>query len=117
MATLEPDENCLIEPLIEAISGKWKLLIIYWLAQETSRFNQLQRNLGSITHRTLTRQLVELQDAGFVSRKDFRTIPPHVEYSLTSLGQSLIPLLQAMHEWAATNAGKMAHPKDNKERI
>ncbi|GAA6190377.1 transcriptional regulator [Phaeobacter gallaeciensis] len=106
-----PDENCLIEPLIEAISGKWKLLIIFWLAQETSRFNQLQRNLGKITHRTLTRQLSELQDAGFVTRKDFKTIPPHVEYSLTPLGRSLIPLLQVMHDWAATNAAKLSVQK------
>ncbi|WP_170362002.1 MULTISPECIES: winged helix-turn-helix transcriptional regulator [Ruegeria] len=111
MAPVEPDENCLIEPLIEAISGKWKLLVIYWLAQETSRFNQLQRNLGSITHRTLTRQLSELQDAGFVSRKDFKTIPPHVEYSLTPLGQSLIPVLQVMHDWAAANVDKLATRK------
>ena len=111
MKPLEPDENCLIEPLIGAISGKWKLLIVYWLAHGTSRFNQLQRNLGSITHRTLNRQLSELQEAGFVSRKDFKTIPPHVEYSLTPLGQSLIPLLKAMHDWAATNADKLSHPK------
>ncbi|WP_170350779.1 winged helix-turn-helix transcriptional regulator [Ruegeria atlantica] len=111
MAPVEPDENCLIEPLIEAISGKWKLLVIYWLAQETSRFNQLQRNLGSITHRTLTRQLSELQDAGFVSRKDFKTIPPHVEYSLTPLGLSLIPVLQVMHDWAAANVDKLATRK------
>lgn len=107
MATPPAQENCLIEPLIEAISGKWKLLIIYWLAQETSRFNQLQRNLGSITHRTLTRQLTELQTSGFVARKDFKTIPPHVEYSLTPLGQSLIPLLRVMHDWAAEHAPKL----------
>lgn len=102
-----PDENCRIEALIAAISGRWKLLIIFWLAQGSCRFNQLQRNLGRITHRTLTRQLVELQDAGFVLRKDFKTIPPHVEYSLTPLGESLIPLLKQMHDWAAANAHKM----------
>ena len=107
----QPEENCLIEPLISAISGRWKLLVIYWLAQETCRFNQLQRHLGTITHRTLTRQLTELQDAGFVFRKDFKTIPPHVEYSLTPLGQSLIPLLQAMHEWAQSNAKHLPEPK------
>ena len=111
MAQLEPDKNCLVEPLIEAISGKWKLLVIYWLAQEKSRFNQLQRNLGNITHRTLTRQLNELQEAGIVSRKDFKTIPPHVEYSLTPLGQSLIPLLRAMHDWAAAHADKLVGKK------
>ncbi|TCL00394.1 HxlR family transcriptional regulator [Shimia isoporae] len=102
-----PEENCRIEALIGAISGRWKLLIIFWLAQGACRFNQLQRNLGRITHRTLTRQLQELQEAGFVYRKDFKTIPPHVEYSLTPLGQSLIPLLQEMHDWAAANAHKL----------
>lgn len=111
MNDLPTDEECRIEPLVSAISGRWKLLVIYWLAQETHRFNQLQRNLGGITHRTLTRQLSELQEAGFVSRKDFKTIPPHVEYSLTPLGQSLIPLLQAMHDWALANADKLPKPR------
>ncbi len=107
MSHLQPDEECLIEPLVSAISGRWKLLVIYWLAQRTFRFNELQRNLGSITHRTLARQLAELREAGFVARKDFKSIPPRVEYSLTPLGQSLVPLLQAMHEWAAENAEKL----------
>lgn len=107
----EPEEHCQIEALISAISGRWKLLIIYWLAQGNCRFNQLQRNLGRITHRTLTRQLTELQATGFVSRIDFKTIPPHVEYSLTELGQSLIPLLYEMHDWAAQNAEKLPDPK------
>ena len=107
-----PEEHCQIEALISAISGRWKLLIIYWLAQESCRFNQLQRNLGAITHRTLTRQLTELQESGFVSRKDFRTLPSHVEYSLTPLGESLVPLLLQMHQWAAQNADKMPRPKE-----
>ena len=108
---LPVEEECIIEPLVSAISGRWKLLVIYWLAQRTFRFNELQRNLGSITHRTLARQLTELQQSGIVARKDFKSIPPHVEYSLTPLGQSLIPLLQAMHEWAAANADKLADLK------
>lgn len=108
----EPEEHCQIEALISAISGRWKLLIIYWLAQGSCRFNQLQRNLGAITHRTLTRQLTELQQTGFVSRKDFRTIPPHVEYSLTPLGDSLVPLLMQMHEWAERNADKLPTAKE-----
>ena len=107
MNNLPSADECRIEPLVSAISGRWKLLVIYWLAQRTFRFNELQRSLGNITHRTLTRQLSELQDAGFVARKDFKSIPPHVEYSLTPLGQSLIPLLEAMHEWATVNADKL----------
>ena len=111
MSHFDSAEDCVIEPLVSAISGRWKLLVIYWLSQGTCRFNQLQRSLGNITHRTLARQLTELQEAGFVSRKDFKTIPPHVEYSLTPLGQSLMPLLQSMHEWAITNADKLPAAK------
>lgn len=107
-----PEENCQIELLISAISGRWKLMIVFWLAQGSCRFNQLQRNLGSITHRTLTRQLVEMQESGFVARKDFQTIPPHVEYSLTPLGESLIPLLKQMHAWAEQNADKLPKAKE-----
>jgi DNA-binding HxlR family transcriptional regulator len=107
-----PEEHCKIEALISAISGRWKLLIIYWLAQGNCRFNQLQRNLGTITHRTLTRQLTELQESGFVFRKDFQTIPPHVEYGLTPLGDSLVPLLLQMHDWAVQNADKMPNSKE-----
>lgn len=102
-----PDDDCRVERLVSAVSGRWKLLILFWLSQSPCRFNQLQRQLGKVTHRTLTRQLSELQQDGFVHRKDFKTIPPHVEYRLTPLGESLIPLLQAMHDWAAKNADKM----------
>ena len=111
MNPLTAEEECRIEPLVSAISGRWKLLVIYWLAQRTFRFNELQRNLGRITHRTLTRQLSELQEAGFVVRKDFKSIPPHVEYSLTPLGKSLVPLLQAMHDWAVANADSLPEAK------
>ena len=96
-----------LQALIAALSGRWKLMIIFWLTQGSCRFNQLQRNLGRITHRTLTRQLTELQEIGFVARRDFQTIPPHVEYSLTDFGQSLIPLLREMHNWSLRNADKL----------
>ncbi len=98
MNPLPREEECRIEPLVSAISGRWKLLVIYWLAQRTFRFNELQRNLGGITHRTLKRQLSELQEAGFVVRKDFKSIPPHVEYSLSPLGQCHC----ALNSWTLT---------------
>ncbi len=109
----EPEEHCHMEAVLSAITGRWKLLIIYWLIQGPCRFNQLQRHLGSITHRTLTRQLNELQAVGFVSRKDFRTIPPHVEYSLTTLGHSLMPLLEAMRDWSDAHGHKVMRPEAN----
>lgn len=91
---------CPVESVVNVIGGRWKLIILHWLMDGTRRFNQLQRELGSITHRTLSRQLRELEQDGIVHRKDFGTVPPHVEYSLTPLGRSLSPVMNAMHDWA-----------------
>ena len=92
--------SCPTELTLELISGRWKPMVIYWLLKGDRRFNQLQRDLAGITHRTLSRQLKELEADGLVERHDFREIPPRVEYRLTPLGRSLEPVLLAMHEWA-----------------
>ena len=86
---------CPVTGVVQIIGGRWKLIILHWLLQGPRRFNQLQRELGTITHRTLTRQLRELEQADIVHRKDFGTVPPHVEYSLTPSGQSLSPIRRA----------------------
>jgi DNA-binding HxlR family transcriptional regulator len=67
------------------------------------RFNELQRALGSITHRTLSRTLKEMESDGLLERRDYGEIPPRVEYQLTPLGRSLEPVLLAMHDWAVCN--------------
>lgn len=110
------EETYGIETVIAALAGRWKLLIIFWLFQGPCRFNQLQRQLGAITHRTLTRQLNELREAGFIERHDFRTVPPHVEYNLTPLGHSLIPVLQVLHEWAAEHADEVRTPNKVRQK-
>ena len=97
--------GCPTEQTLDLISGRWKALVIYWLLKGDRRFNQLQRDLNGITHRTLTKQLRELEADGLVERHDFAENPPRVEYRLSALGQSLEPILLAMHEWA------VAHPQ------
>ncbi len=99
--------GCPTEQTLDLISGRWKALVIYWLLKGDRRFNQLQRDLSGITHRTLTKQLRELEADGLVERHDFVENPPRVEYRLSALGQSLEPILLAMHEWA------VAHPQVN----
>ena len=89
----------MLEVTLNIIAGRWKVIIIHYLLDGPKRFNQLQRLLGGITHRTLTKQLRELEDSGRVTRKDYGEIPPRVEYSLSRLGKSLEPVLHAMHEW------------------
>lgn len=97
--------GCPTERTLDLIAGRWKVMVIYWLLRGDRRFNQLQRDLRGITHRTLAKQLREMEADGLVERHDFAEIPPRVEYRLSALGHSLEPVLLAMHEWAA------AHPQ------
>ena len=97
--------GCPTEITLELISGRWKVMVIYWLLKGERRFNQLQRDLSGITHRTLAKQLKEMEAHGLVERHDYGEIPPRVEYRLTPLGRSLEPILLAMHDWAVAYGG------------
>jgi len=96
-----PDKNvsCPVELTLGAISGRWKVLIIRQLLDGTKRFNQLQRELDGITHRTLSKQLKEMEATGLILRTDYGEIPPRVDYRLSALGRSLETVLEAMHNW------------------
>ncbi|MGC4020057.1 MAG: helix-turn-helix domain-containing protein [Muricomes sp.] len=97
-------KDCGISKVMEQLGGKWKLLIIWRIHQnEGTRFNQLKRDTNGITNVMLTRCLKELIQAGFVSRKDFLTVPPHVEYYLTEQGKSFIKVMENMNEWGRKN--------------
>ena len=97
--------GCPAERTLTLTAGRWKPLVIYWLLQRGMRFNELQRALGPITHRTLSRTLKEMESDGLVERHDHGVIPPRVDYSLTPLGRSLEGVLQAMHQWAEEHSG------------
>ena len=84
---------------MDIIGGKYKVLIIYELIGKTLRYSQLQRLLPIATPRMLTRQLRELEQDGVVSRKLYPVVPPHTEYSLTELGESLVPIIEALSAW------------------
>ncbi len=91
--------GCPVEGALEQISGKWKGLVIYHLLGGTLRFNELQRRLGTVTQRTLTKQLRELEAVGIVTRKVYAVVPPKVEYSLTEKGAQLEAVVQGLHAW------------------
>lgn len=93
--------NCDKELTLAVISGKWKMLILWHLNEQTLRFNEIMSLIPNITQRTLTNQLRELEADMIIHREAFAEVPPHVEYSLTAQGQSLIPLLQAMNSWGS----------------
>lgn len=92
--------SCPVETTIEAIGGRWKVLVIHHLLDGTKRFGELTRLLKGISARTLTKQLRELEQCGIVERTVHAQIPPKVEYELTRLGRDLKPILIAMHKWA-----------------
>jgi DNA-binding HxlR family transcriptional regulator len=91
--------GCPVETTIEAIGGRWKVMVIHHLIEGTKRFGELSRLLKGISARTLTRQLRELEESGVIKRFVHQQIPPKVEYSLTPLGLKLKPILFAMHAW------------------
>ena len=96
------DEQCPIELGLNILSGKWKLKILWHLSKGTIRFNELQQLLGSITTKTLTEQLRELEEQGIILRTVYPEVPPRVKYSLSEIGCTLKPILGELCEWGKT---------------
>lgn len=92
--------RCFFELTLTVIGGKWKLVILYLLTRQgIMRFSDLRREISGVTERMLSKQLRELEQDGLVRREVYKQVPPKVEYSLTDLGCSLIPILMSMREW------------------
>ena len=88
------------------IGGKWKILMLWYIAfYKVQRFGELMRRLDGITQSTLTKQLRELEADGFLVRYDYKEGPPHVEYHLTDLGKSFIPVFEHMKQWGDEHLG------------
>ncbi len=87
---------CPVATTVNLIGSKWKLLIIRNLRARAWRFNELQRDLEGISQKVLTNSLRELISDGLVERKDFKSNPPHVEYSLSELGIKMLPIIDEM---------------------
>ena len=92
---------CPVETTLTLIGNKWKVLILRDLMGGTKRFGELKRSLGNVTQKVLTAQLRDMEENGLVHRRVYAEVPPRVEYSLTDLGKSLKPVLDAMWAWGA----------------
>jgi DNA-binding HxlR family transcriptional regulator len=101
------EQKCPAETTLDIIGGRWKVLILWQLFQGERRFSELFRALEGITQKMLTQQLRELEKDGIVHRQVYPQIPPKVEYSLTLLGKSLRPVVDAMCEWGLKQRGEM----------
>ena len=100
--TSEAERCATVSTLQKILGGKWKIEILYYISLKTRRFGELQRQIGDITQSTLTKQLRELEADGFISRYIYQEVPPKVEYSLTDLGKSFVPVLEVMKQWGET---------------
>jgi len=97
--TTPPAYHCGLVAALDVIGGKWKVLIIWPLHPEAKRFGELRRAVPGVSEKMLTQQLKELEADGIVARKDFKEIPPRVEYSLTAFGVSLKEALTPLCLW------------------
>lgn len=95
--------ECPVETTISAVGGKWKVIILWRLAQNSKRFNELQRSISNITRKMLTEQLRDLEQDKLVIRTVYDQVPPKVEYSLSEHGKTFIPILEMMAQWGLTH--------------
>lgn len=90
---------CPVETTLTLIGDKWKVLILRDLLPGTKRFGELKKSIGSVSQKVLTAQLRDMEQNGLINRKVYAEVPPRVEYSLTELGMSLKPVLDALWNW------------------
>jgi len=91
--------DCPVATTVSLIGSKWKLLIIRNLLNRPWRFNELQKNLEGISQKVLTDSLRSMEGDGIITRTVFPEVPPHVEYALSPLGESLRPIINSMAVW------------------
>lgn len=90
---------CPVETTLTLISDKWKFLILRDLLQGTKRFSELKKSIGHVSQKVLTSQLRQMEESGLLTRKVYAEVPPRVEYTLTDVGYSLKPIMDAMWAW------------------
>jgi DNA-binding HxlR family transcriptional regulator len=103
-----PVQGCPLTAAFAAIGGKWKLIIIYWLAESPKHFAALRKAMPGISQKVLTQQLRELVNDGIVNRQPKGAVPAPVEYSLSEYGQSVLPLVEDVRLWGRTHLERAA---------
>lgn len=98
---------CPVETTLTLISDKWKVLILRDLLPGTKRFGELKKSIGTVSQKVLTSQLRQMENSGLLIRTVYPEVPPRVEYTLTDLGYSLKPILDAMWNWGEDYQAKV----------
>ncbi len=107
-----PVSGCPLTAALAAIGGKWKLIILYWLAESPRHFAALRRDMPGISQKVLTQQLRELVCDGIVRRQPKGAIPSPVEYSLTDYGRSVLPLVEGVRLWGRSHMERVPPQTD-----
>lgn len=106
--------KCPIRNVLSRIGDKWSMLVLYTLSQEpVCRFNQLQRAIPDISQKMLTSTLKMLEADDIIIRKAYPEVPPRVEYSISRRGETLLPILQELIDWASQNMKKIVKNREN----
>ncbi|TDQ11032.1 winged helix-turn-helix transcriptional regulator [Pedobacter metabolipauper] len=106
---LQPSLNCGLDVLGEVLYGKWKIRLLYFIHEGHKRPGELQRKIPDASRRVLNMQLNELEAHELVTKKIFAQLPPKVEYALTDMGISLIPVIHALGDWGDENQERLVH--------
>ncbi|MDQ0846133.1 helix-turn-helix domain-containing protein [Streptomyces sp. V1I6] len=108
----EEHEDCGIRDVLDRIGDKWSVLIVVELAQGVRRFRQLQRAVPGISQRMLTLTVRRLERDGLITRTVYPTVPPQVEYELTTMGHALTHLVKALSDWSAEHRDAIARARE-----
>ncbi len=103
-----PVQGCPLTAALAAIGGKWKLIIVYWLAESPKHFAALRKAMPGISQKVLTQQLRELMSDGIVRREPKGAVPAPVEYSLSDYGRSVLPLVEDVRVWGRKHLSRPA---------
>lgn len=104
--------SCGLSYAVELLKGRWKVNILWNLIQGVNRYGLLKKNIPGMSEKMLTQRLKDLETEGLIIRKDFKTIPPHVEYYLSESGEKLIPVLHKLCEWGTEVRALTNHVKE-----
>lgn len=107
--------TCPMTVVHKLISGKWKILILWYLSNQTLRFSEIKKKLPDVTQKMLTNQLRSLEEDGLIYRTVYPVVPPKVEYSLTEAGEKLVPILESMYGYGTDYVKQHLSKKSCKE--
>ena len=115
----EPDislEVCSYSHVLEIISSKWSALVLYALEAGTIRYSEMKKRIEGVSEKMLTQTLRQMERDGLVQRKVTASVPPISEYSLTALGQSLVPYMRMLKEWASDHHARVVEARQEYDR-